>query len=375
MIPASDAVAAKAPHAPRSAPKLLGLEALRFLSALAVLFWHYQHFWYVGPDPVGFARADQPLYPAFQLFYEWGVYGVQVFWLISGFIFFWKYRDDIHDRTTSAWRFFVLRFSRLYPLHLLTFLLVALLQARYHALTGLYHVYQANDGYHAALQLLMASNWGAQAGDSFNGPIWSVSLEVLAYLFFFVFAMRAGRKTWPVMLVVVLVAIAYQAKLGHVFQCIFCFFVGGLLVEPGRAPFLQRHRALIAGASFVYIAATAVVARHWHLFDRKPVVHLYIVTAAALLIHVLSQFEWPAGRSARWVEAAGNTTYASYLLHFPLQMALMLYAVGSGWRIPREDPAFLVAYLALSIGIGAVAFRAFEMPAQGWLRRRMLGRR
>jgi len=52
--------------------KLLGLEAVRFLSALAILFWHYQHFFYVNGKPVSFVREQQPLYLIFQYFYAYG---------------------------------------------------------------------------------------------------------------------------------------------------------------------------------------------------------------------------------------------------------------------------------------------------------------
>ena len=60
----------------------------------------------------------------------------------GGFIFFWKYRDTISDSTIGGWVFFVFRLSRLYPLHLATLLLVALLQPLYHRLTGVFFVAQ-----------------------------------------------------------------------------------------------------------------------------------------------------------------------------------------------------------------------------------------
>ena len=72
------------------ADKLLGLELLRFASALAVLFFHYRHFAHlVGMPAVG--RATVPFYGLLWPLYEYGQYGVQIFWGISGYIFFWKY--------------------------------------------------------------------------------------------------------------------------------------------------------------------------------------------------------------------------------------------------------------------------------------------
>ncbi|TAM46504.1 MAG: hypothetical protein EPN61_05205 [Burkholderiaceae bacterium] len=68
--------------------KLLGLEVVRFISALSVLVWHYQHFFYIADKPTDFVRELQPFYSMLSIFYDYGFYGVQVFWCISGFIFF-----------------------------------------------------------------------------------------------------------------------------------------------------------------------------------------------------------------------------------------------------------------------------------------------
>ena len=104
--------------------KLLGLEVVRFFSAFAVLVWHYQHFFFMADNPKDFIREQQPLYFLFSLFYDYGFYGVKVFWYISGFIFFWKYRETISSKSITYKKFFVLRFSRLYPLHFFTLMLV-----------------------------------------------------------------------------------------------------------------------------------------------------------------------------------------------------------------------------------------------------------
>ena len=58
--------------------KLLGLEIMRFFSALSILIWHYQHF-----APNNFIKEQQPLYPYLSIFYEHGSFGVYVFYCIS----------------------------------------------------------------------------------------------------------------------------------------------------------------------------------------------------------------------------------------------------------------------------------------------------
>ena len=89
---------------------------------------------------------------------------MDLFFALSGFIFFWLYAEAITERRVSAREFFVLRFSRLYPLHLATLLAVAAEQTLFLHLTGRYFVYGGNDGYHFLLNLGMASSWGFERG-------------------------------------------------------------------------------------------------------------------------------------------------------------------------------------------------------------------
>jgi peptidoglycan/LPS O-acetylase OafA/YrhL len=74
-----------------SSRRFIGIELLRWSSAIGILFWHYQHFSFVADKPENFNREQQPYYFILNLFYNYGGAGVQIFWCLSGFIFFCKY--------------------------------------------------------------------------------------------------------------------------------------------------------------------------------------------------------------------------------------------------------------------------------------------
>lgn len=97
-------------------PKYLyALDISRGIAALAVVLWHWQHLAYKGNSLTqGFVRENQPLYAVLRLFYENGAMGVQYFFILSGFIFFWLYSDPIKNKKIGVWEFSVQRFSRLY---------------------------------------------------------------------------------------------------------------------------------------------------------------------------------------------------------------------------------------------------------------------
>lgn len=168
--------------------RLYSLDSARGLAALAVVLWHWQHFFFNGAVSGAFDRQSQPFYSLLFPFYEKGWLAVDFFFSLSGFIFFWLYTQIIKQRKVSTHDFFILRLSRLYPLHLATLLLVAGLQWLNMHNSGGYFVYQLNDIYHFTLNLFFASAWGLEKGFSFNAPIWSVSVEVLLYAIFFCIA-------------------------------------------------------------------------------------------------------------------------------------------------------------------------------------------
>jgi peptidoglycan/LPS O-acetylase OafA/YrhL len=356
------------PASPDAANKLPGLEALRFLSAFAILVYHYAHFGYVADKPVGLVQEGLPLYGLLHGFYDSGTHGVWIFWCISGFIFFWKYRDAIAERSIGGWKFFGLRFSRLYPLHLVTLLLVALLQPVYFNLHGSFFVYPENDLPHFLLQLFMASDWGILHGDSFDGPIWSISIEVLVYFLFFL--MLLVTRSWLLNVAVIaacLCAVWLNAS-GQVTNCLAFFYIGGLAAMARRAVASSTLSRAIEGGAWLAVlvlppAILSLARDHLDRFDFP-----LLLTYTPILLFCLSrQINLPAAVQ-KAVEAAGNTTYSSYLLHFPIQLLIVLGFSIFGASIPLYDVTFFTIYLATMLLVSHLTYRYFEAPAQNLVR-------
>jgi peptidoglycan/LPS O-acetylase OafA/YrhL len=120
---------------------LHSLDIARGVAALAVVFWHWQHFFVIGVRAtLAFRPELQPLFGLFQPFYLHGHEAVSLFFSLSGFIFFWLFARQVADGALSMRTVFVHRFSRLYPLHLATLLVVAAAQHGYVAAYGSYFV-------------------------------------------------------------------------------------------------------------------------------------------------------------------------------------------------------------------------------------------
>ena len=344
--------------------KLLGLELLRFASALAVLFFHYRHFAQMADAPA-VLRSAVPYYGLLWPLYEYGLYGVQIFWGISGYIFFWKYGSAIRSGAVAARDFFWLRFSRLYPLHLATLAGVIGLQAIHRQIAGRDFVYPASDAGLFVQQLFLATNWGTPTPFSFNGPIWSISAEVAVYAAFFLLV-RFFAPSIKLCAGVIAAGLAAQlAGLNWVsIACATYFFAGGLAALAPRE--WRRPAGIMLAALLAGCAAANVLGDR----DKLPMI---LLLAVPCLLMLLSR-GWPG--LARWqqpIQAAGNLTYSSYLLHFPLQLLVAIGVAASGIALPLTSPLFLLAYLGGTLAVAALSYRLFEVPVQRRLRQCTLG--
>jgi peptidoglycan/LPS O-acetylase OafA/YrhL len=65
---------------------------------------------------------------------------------------------------------------------------------------------------------------------------------------------------------------------------------------------------------------------------------------------------------------AGNMTYSSYLLHFPIQLAIVLGFAIIGAPIPLYDVRFFAICFAAMLLASYLTYRYFEAPAQNLVR-------
>lgn len=348
------------------ADRLYALDALRGFAALSVVLWHWQHFFYVGSTPGGFDRESQPLFHFFSVFYKHGSLAVELFFGISGFVFFWLFSQRIADGSLSPRSFFVDRFSRLYPLHLATFALVAMLQFFYARDHASYFVYPDNDLYHAALNLLLASAWGFEKGWSFNAPIWSVSVEVLLYGVFFLLCLCGRCKLILIPLLIGLGALLHSNlqyfKLG---VGLFAFFCGG-----SAYIFLSTSLASLGERKSLGLSlAMTIVAWGYAWVAPAPDKMILIGVVFPLSVATLAAIGFAYRGFLKHLAPVGDLSYASYLLHFPLQIVFALAVDSLGYeRTIFYSPWMLMLFMAVLIPLSMASHHFFEVPIQRTLR-------
>jgi peptidoglycan/LPS O-acetylase OafA/YrhL len=352
------------------------IDIVRGFCALAVVIFHYQHFYYADPQHVMSAatKATQPFYGFLGVLYDSGFVAVSMFWLISGFVFSHVYESGL---PTDPKIYFVNRFARLYPLHFITLVIVLILQLLNLNFVGHYQIYKNTDLFHFILSVFFVSGW-FKSWESFNGPIWSVSIELIVYAAFFAYLYV---KRWQLFVAAgtFIVAMAGFFITKHpLFQCFADFFAGIIIYKiniMGANKGLKTNIAFsvcltVATLAFALaISQVAQLSKYVTEFSR----HFVFASLLWLIAAIEVNFGSAKVKFLHWI---GDITYASYLIHVPLQLVILLAldgffhsrgVVSTGW--------FFVSFIVSLIGLSYLTFVFVEKPLQMYVRAGLLGKK
>lgn len=378
--------------------RLYSLDALRGIAAMAVVLWHWQHFYALTGDwQDGWRREGEPLFALFKPIYLEGWAAVDLFFALSGFVFFWLYARPIAEARVSVGGFALKRVSRLYPLHVLTLLAVVVLQQIFRDATGSDFVYAAGDWGRFAAHLVLAQQWlPPSMAQTFNGPAWTVSIEAGLYVLFFALCRQGfcGPKSALALVPAGLLLLGWNEFIG---RGVTGFFAGGavffaverLRTRPDAAAIARSlgtlaialwavaivevvYAPLHAAAAWAVSFAPAAVAGLYKVHTGRIFLGLYAVTVVPATIAALALREAagrPAGRLCRHLSRLGDLSFSTYMLHFPLQLICALIALHYGFTTALfEHPAVLLAFYGVLIGLACLSWRYFEIPAQRAIR-------
>ena len=343
-------------------PDLRSLTSLRFLAALwVVLFAAWPHL-DVGFVPVAVTK---------------GYLGVEVFFVLSGFILSHVYLDAAGSRESFSYRGFLwARIARVYPLHLVTLAGMIALGAGA-TVAGLSVSDSLLDWRSLPAHLSLTHAWGLASSAAFNHPSWSISAEWFAYISFPAFAWVAWRmRARPVL------ATALAAGAALILYAVFepvagfslteatfrwgalrivpCFALGcALYLIHRRAP--APHAGWVAGTSAVGLVACASLG----LWD--PLVVLF---AGGLILGLGGLDNARAGvLASKPAVYLGEISYSVYMVCAPV----LLLGVNVAARLTGADDKRLhgivwLAVLALIPIAAAATYHVVERPARKALR-------
>lgn len=302
------------------------LESVRGIAALLVVFFHIPR-WNPALYDVAVIRN--------------GYLMVELFFVLSGFVIHRAYSSRLSNFSELA-RFQFLRFSRLYPVHLLFLAFFVLVEIGKYLAAGKMSVNSAAFGENsvtALVQHLFLVQAVGPTGNSFtfNVPSWSISVEFYTYLLFGLVVLCARRAQTVVFVLLAmfsLAAIMNQSMGGFddLLHCIAGFFIGCLTAHlttrlklrlPSYAPLLAA--AGITG--FLYVKTTKV-------YD--PLVFLL---SAAIVMSIVYAGDGFAKRllNSRPLHRLGTISYSVYMCH---SAVLWVFSFVVGKVLERPEIVF-----------------------------------
>jgi len=290
------------------------LDALRFIVAALIILHHFQ-----GAGPVALAEGLHPVF-------ERGGFLLTNFFLIdSGYVLMRVYAASVSSGRMSAGNFFVKRYLRVVPAHLIMVLsLVALVVG-----SGLLGVAPRSPEWfrwdQLWAQMSLTQAYGVPGGYGWNAPSWSISALIGCYLAFpwilkglmrlkpwTVLALGVGgylaanQLTWSVLGYPV-----YQMPMGFGFARALPLFALGMAL----AWFAQKVwiSPKLAGWAGIGAALTLAFVQY---FDKHALVSL-----ACISVIILAAGATPTPRPSKWVEKAAQVSFSMFITNEVVRIA------------------------------------------------------
>lgn len=353
----------------RAIPSLTGLRGVA--AAWVLLF----HVWGVAPAVGAGWMANAVIAST-------GWVGVDLFFVLSGFLLMWTHGADFVRPTAAAInRFAFSRIVRIYPLSLVVLTLIAVIVWADPGFAAWYRSHQpANFSAQAFVRTaLLATRWVKGDGGEWNGPVWSLSAELIGYAAFPLLAWLIVGRSQRAAVVIAGICLAalmtFQFCLGAAGKAAIdqtsalarmgCGFTAGMAMCRVRQAF---DKTTIPHAAEASLAAAALVVVCCY-FD---VGFLVEPTAFALLVFFLSFGVGGVDRflSSRPAMFLGRISFPLYLVHQTPLLWLESHSQGAGIG-PVAASGLLLACTALCIAAATALHYLVERPSHRWAQARL----
>jgi len=332
---------------------LPALTGLRFFLALWVVFSHligtghvYEPVVLVLPGPL-------------QDLVRRGYQAVPTFFVLSGFVLARTYGPTVWNRR-NLWKYLTGRFARVYPVYLLSLLIVA---------PFIVHARDQPKGWLVAMHLTLTQGWfTGHYTAGWNTPAWSLSCEMFFYLMFplLIIPMKNGgwaRTLGAALAACVLTQAMWAAGISDQIKPLIHLsdFLMGIAVA--RAFDLLTQRVAAPSGKWFYrigFIGSAVILAYAQYLPGSISMNTLLRPMNGLLLLGLGLGGGLVARvfSARPIVYLGKASYAMYILHIPILW----------WAVSWPSLAVRYLYVAFVVTLSCLVYAVFEEPANRWLR-------
>lgn len=366
--------------------EIKALTGLRLFAAVWVVLFHFRPL---------LQQAVPELSSALAPVLNSGAQGVDLFFILSGFVLAWNYLDRMGPSwsTRDTLHFLWMRLARVGPIYLVTLHLAAL-WIIFTLHVG--HIPSENADSLTATsyirQLLLVQLWFQPYfdGSSWDGPAWSISAEWLAYLTFGFLALvifRLARATRARSLLLLAFAatlppVMFLLASGQFYtswswlpRILLQFTAGAIACAAVRRLRPSDRTRAMAGVASIILVGAIIGILYWldghpipDVIDGGGVVDLLFVPLVVVLS--IGAGTLPRLLSSRVLVYGGQISFCLYMVHELVHTAWDWTA--QQFELVLAGPAgpwLLTAVLAATLACSALLYHVVEEPARHWMRR------
>ena len=369
--------------------EIKALSGLRILAALWVVLFHFRPL--LAAASPGFSSALAPVLNA-------GAQGVDLFFILSGFVLTWNYLDRMGESwsTRDTLHFLWLRLARVWPVYVVTMHLSAAF-----AVFTLYvggfplppPVIESINALSWIKQVLLVQLWFQPFfdGSSWDGPAWSISAEWLAYLLFgglvlIIFRIASATRARGLIWLAVAAAMApmllllthgvFYTPWSWLPRIVMQFTAGALACAAVRKLVLSDRSQKAAGLTSLLLCT--VIVGGVYLLDAYPPGDM--LDAGGLVDVLFVPLVITLSIGAGTLPALLSTRVLVYLGHISFGLYMVHEIVHTVWNwsvlqfhivlTPSWSAKFIVVGLIVLAGVlAALLYHVVEEPARRWMRR------
>lgn len=324
--------------------KFASLQILRALAAWAVVFHHYMQ-WYFG-------YRSTTLFGFF--FTQYGSMGVDVFFVLSGFVVFLMAEKS----PQGPLEFLINRFFRIAPTYWFYCAVVVLCISIFPR--GFeYTSYNAKS---ILTTLLFLPSWNPTGLGIFPVLVvgWTLNYEIFFYVALAA-CMAISRRHFFMILfcAFTVLPLIYPNHLyyGNIAGStkLWEFLAGALLSiawrSRGVATFVERRNVLVAAYVILIFLSTVLLQRTFG--EHRP-----LAISVVLLALIAERYVNPDSKVVQWLVKLGDESYSTYLVH-GIVLGIIIHVTGTNLRQPAQMGA-LLCYAVSVYGVSVASYQVLE---------------
>lgn len=345
--------------------RIASIDGLHFIATLVIAFFYY--YTHLGGNV-----AEYPFFHPLGVLYTHGYLAVEVFFILSGFKMAALYQNKVINKAIPFAPFMKKRLITIWPLLVATTLITEILQLALHQNCGFYFLHESSTLYDFIMNLFGINSAVALNVQTINGPAWTIPLNVVAYVCFYLVMRHAQDDSCATAfsIIALLAGVAIQSGNfwypiinGNVARAIISFFIGVLLYEFQKKQTTSAKRTLVCVASLLILVVSIFALRNWcDTYVGNIDGYFTFVVVPCLLLLALNSFVAIKLFSCRLMQLGAKWSYSMYLIHFPVSVAIAAVFALGGVPIDTTSANFFALRAAIIFVATVITYYLIEKP-------------